>query len=101
MVPGECKKHPGVQRVAMKNSRNGTYYACPTCVAEKKGGGLPPPPPSKRKPGQRGPGKKTLKKSAKKTAAKKVVADLAREKVKDAPKSGGLWGVFKRVHGLG
>lgn len=68
MVAGECAKHPGVQRVEMKNARGGKYYACPNCRAEKEaGGGLPPSPPPKT--GKKKAAKKAVKKAAKKSAA--------------------------------
>jgi hypothetical protein len=67
MVAGECKKHPGVQRVELTNGRGGRYYACPNCRAEKAGGGLPPSPPPK--PSKKKAAKKAVKKAAKKAAA--------------------------------
>lgn len=94
MTAGECIKHPGTQRVEMKNSRGGKYYACPTCVAEKKGqgGGLPPSPrPPKA-------AKKTAKKAVKKAAKKSLTPPAPPA---PPPAKGSAIRRFFSVHGIG
>lgn len=90
---GLCKKHPGVKRVEMKNSRSGTYFACPQCKAEQKaGGGLPPSPPPKK-------AKKKVAKTLKKKAAKK--APIKHTPPSPPAKAESRVRSFFRMHGLG